>query len=239
MSNKVKLILIILFFLLLISSIIMITYKTFFSKEQTKQVISEPIKIEKLKEDIQEITKNEEKVEDEEIIIVILNEKLEENVILPEEEVSEQETNAIQNQENNEETNNIQNENINNQEQESINQITEPTDFYIKVNYGANVVTIYSKDINGSYTVPYKAFICSTGTATPTSGIYNMDYKYRWLALFGNVYGQYATRITGNILFHSVPYLENENPGTLEYWEYDKLRNICFYGMYKINCRRC
>ena len=36
------------------------------------------------------------------------------------------------------------------------------------------------------------------------------------------MYGQYATRIVGSILFHSVPYTK-QNPANLEYWEYDKL----------------
>ena len=39
--------------------------------------------------------------------------------------------------------------------------------YYIKVNYGANVVTVYSLDENNNYTVPVKAMVCSTGTATP------------------------------------------------------------------------
>ena len=111
--------------------------------------------------------------------------------------------------------------------------------YHIKVNYLANVVTVYSKDIDGKYTIPYKAFTCSTGSATPTSGTYKTDYKYRWLGLFGNVYGQYCTRIVGNILFHSVPYLEKGNEGSLEYWEYDKLRNICICWLYKTDSIRC
>lgn len=94
--------------------------------------------------------------------------------------------------------------------------------YYIKVNLAANTVTIYSKDNNNEYTKPIKAMVCSVGTATPTSGKYNITYKYRWLALFGNVYGQYSTRIVGSILFHSVPYYSTE-PNTLKYKEYDKL----------------
>ena len=39
--------------------------------------------------------------------------------------------------------------------------------YYIKVNYTANVVTIYTKDSSGQYTKPVKAMVCSTGTATP------------------------------------------------------------------------
>lgn len=94
--------------------------------------------------------------------------------------------------------------------------------YYIKVNLAANTVTIYSQDENGEYTKPIKAMICSVGKATPTSGKYNITYKYRWLALFGNVYGQYSTRIVGSILFHSVPYYTTD-PNTLKYKEFDKL----------------
>lgn len=94
--------------------------------------------------------------------------------------------------------------------------------YYIKINYTANVVTIYTKDDDGNYTVPVKALVCSTGTATPTSGVYKMSNKYRWHLLNGGVYGQYCTRITGHILFHSVPYATN-SPDSLKYTAYDKL----------------
>ena len=94
--------------------------------------------------------------------------------------------------------------------------------YYIKINYTANVVTIYKKDNDGNYTIPVKALVCSTGVATPTSGVYKMSNKYRWHMLNGGVYGQYCTRITGHILFHSVPYATN-SPDSLKYVAYDKL----------------
>lgn len=106
--------------------------------------------------------------------------------------------------------------------------------YYIKVNNEANVVTIYTKDNEGQYTVPIKAMICSTGTATPTSGIYEIKLKWEWLGLFGNVYGHYSTQIVENILFHSVPYLEKGNPASLEYWEYDKLGTSCSAGCVRL-----
>jgi len=102
----------------------------------------------------------------------------------------------------------------------------EPLDipYYIKVNRAANCVTIYTKDENGNYTVPYKSMICSVGTyyldtATQTVkgntplGTYTMPgQRYKWRLLFGppgvDVYGHYTTRIVGHILFHSVPYTE-------------------------------
>lgn len=76
--------------------------------------------------------------------------------------------------------------------------------------------------------------VCSTGTATPRGGVYKLNYKYRWLPLFGGVYGQYCTRITGNILFHSVPYLRNYQPDSLEYWEYDKLGTSASAGCVRL-----
>ena len=109
-----------------------------------------------------------------------------------------------------------------------------PDTYYIKVNYTANVVNIYNVYTDGKIADCIKAFVCSTGTSTPTSGVYKIDYKYRWLALFGNVYGQYATRIVGNILFHSVPYIENENNASLEYWEYDKLGTSASAGCVRL-----
>ena len=88
----------------------------------------------------------------------------------------------------------------------------EPTDppaygsYYITVNVQANTVTVYTLDDEGYYSIPYKAMVCSTGPATPTSGVYGLGEQHRWHYLFGDVYGQYTTQITGNILFHSVPY---------------------------------
>ena len=99
---------------------------------------------------------------------------------------------------------------------------TSTAQYYIKINYTSNVVTIYTKDSEENYTVPVKALVCSTGVATPTSGVYKMSNKYRWHLLNGGVYGQYCTRITGHILFHSVPYSSN-SPDSLKYTAYDKL----------------
>lgn len=98
----------------------------------------------------------------------------------------------------------------------------EKLDYYIKVNCKAQTVTIYTCNENGEYVIPIKAMLCSTGVATPNTGVYPICNKYEWRSLVGNVYGQYSTRITGSILFHSVPYTKQDK-STLEYWEYDKL----------------
>ena len=106
--------------------------------------------------------------------------------------------------------------------------------YYIRVNYGAQVVNIYKKDDAGNYTVPVKVMVCSTGTATPTSGVYSIPARWEWLRLQGYVWGHYSTQIKGNILFHSVPYLEKGNPASLEYWEYDKLGTYASAGCVRL-----
>ena len=120
-------------------------------------------------------------------------------------------------------------------QKEKITETDYTAKYYVIVNYSSNVVTVYAKDANNQYTVPVKAMVCSTGTATPRSGVYKLTTKdrYRWRALFGGVYGQYAVKIVGNILFHSVPYLKTDN-GTLEYWEYDKLGTAASAGCVRL-----
>lgn len=113
--------------------------------------------------------------------------------------------------------------------------LTSNSPYYIKINNLQNVVTIYKKDSDGNYTTPYKAMICSVGEATPVAGKKHKvtSYKKRWNALQGNVYGQYATQIIGNILFHSVPYTAKRNDA-LEYWEYDKLGTDASLGCVRL-----
>lgn len=111
--------------------------------------------------------------------------------------------------------------------------IETPT-YHIKVNYGAQTVTVYTKDSKGAYTKPVKAMICSTGTYTPTSGTYKTLGKGNWWGLLGDVYGQYATHIVGDILFHSVPYLTSGDRSSLEYWAYDQLGSRVSMGCVRL-----
>lgn len=104
--------------------------------------------------------------------------------------------------------------------------------YYVTVNLTQNIVTVYNKDKEGNYTVPEKAFYCSVGEETPT-GTFRTSDKYVWRPLFGNVYGQYATRITGHILFHSVPYYKQDK-STLEFEEYNKLGETASMGCIRL-----
>ena len=109
--------------------------------------------------------------------------------------------------------------------------------YYITVNVQANTVTVYTLDDDGYYSIPCKAMVCSTGPATPTSGVYGLGEQHRWHYLFGDVYGQYTTQITGNILFHSVPYTVYGDPSSLEYWEFDKLGTSSSMGCIRLQVK--
>lgn len=107
--------------------------------------------------------------------------------------------------------------------------------YYITVNLTENIVTVYEADEAGDYTVPKQAFLCSGGESTP-EGTFQTTQKYEWRPLFGDVWGQYATRITGHYLFHSVPYLEKDK-STLEYEEYNKLGTTASAGCIRLTAK--
>ncbi len=97
------------------------------------------------------------------------------------------------------------------------------TTYAIKVNRQENIVTIYSLDEDGYYTIPVKAMCCSVSADDTTPvGLFTTSSKYEWAFLQGGVYGQYAYRIYNGILFHSVPYTKYGN-SNLETWEFNKL----------------
>lgn len=107
-----------------------------------------------------------------------------------------------------------------------------PYPFEIRVNKQMNCVTVYAMDLNGAYSIPYKAMVCSTGKATPL-GTFHTPAKYRWKVLMGNVWGQYSTRVVGGILFHSVQYKSNRND-TLISSAYNKLGTTASHGCIRL-----
>lgn len=123
--------------------------------------------------------------------------------------------------------------------------------FVINVNLAYNVIQIYERgellstgsdpkdpsDDEYNYT-PYIAFSCSPGIdgATPT-GTYELGDRSAWCFMVGDVYTQYATRITDDgIMFHSIPYY-TENPGDIETNEYNILGYDASSGCIRLNVR--
>ena len=81
--------------------------------------------------------------------------------------------------------------------------------YRLQVNRRLNCVTAYTFDSNNKYTVPVRAMVCSCGVQNKTiTGVYNIQYHTEWQPLEGGVFGQYASAIAGDFLFHSVPYRE-------------------------------
>jgi len=107
--------------------------------------------------------------------------------------------------------------------------------YAIKVNRAQCCITIYGIDSKGEYSVPVKAMVCSvakTITGTPLGTFHTTD-MYKWRLMQGNVYSQYATRFTGHILFHSVPYY-TQNKNDLETHHFNKLGNPASAGCVRL-----
>ncbi len=100
--------------------------------------------------------------------------------------------------------------------------------YTLQINKGTNVVTVFRSD-----GTPERAFICSTGNATPV-GTYNTSQKLRWHVLDGPSYGQYCTRITGSYLFHSVWYYRYGDYSSQSYREYNKLGTTASHGCVRL-----
>ena len=109
--------------------------------------------------------------------------------------------------------------------QRNIDKDDEDKNLYaLYVNRSQSCVTAYTYDDNGEYTVPVRAMLCSCGKNGSTIiGDYEIYFKSEWHALYNNVYGQYVSGISGDFLFHSVPYAEMDNKGSLEIEEFNKL----------------
>lgn len=107
-----------------------------------------------------------------------------------------------------------------------------PFPYEIHVNKQMNCITVYAMDTSGAYSIPLKAMVCSTGAATPL-GTYKTPAKYIWKVLKGNVWGQYSTRISGSILFHSVPYSTNSKSALISKY-YNKLGTTASAGCVRL-----
>lgn len=110
--------------------------------------------------------------------------------------------------------------------------------YLVRVYIGSQSVCVYAlNDAGTAYDKLVKTMTCSTGigNATPR-GTFKLQGKYRWHSLVGSVYGQYCSRITGSILFHSVPYKVNKNPASMNEVSYSKLGRKASHGCIRLLC---
>ena len=107
--------------------------------------------------------------------------------------------------------------------------------YTIYVNRHSNLVNV----VNTKTGKLVRAMYCSTGKNNGTiTGTYRTKAKYRWRELYGNVYGQYATRINGPYLFHSVPYYKT-SCSQVETKEYNKLGKQASQGCIRLAVVDC
>lgn len=109
--------------------------------------------------------------------------------------------------------------------------------YFIAVNRATCTVTVYTLDDSGSYTVPYKAMVCSVGKPgrgiTPTGSFTLSGYNRQWCYMRDGSYGQYACQFKGSYLFHSVCY-NKADPSTLMTYEYNDLGRPASLGCVRL-----
>ena len=115
--------------------------------------------------------------------------------------------------------------------------LSDLTTYLVRVNCATNVVTIFTYDENGEYTIPVKAMICSTGPATP-QGTYIMGYQARWNGLIEDQWGQYVSHITGDFLFHTVP-SSTQSESTVQVADYNVLGTSASHGCVRLTAGDC
>ena len=97
--------------------------------------------------------------------------------------------------------------------------------YSLTVNRRTNVVTAYTYDAKGQYTVPIRAMVASCGTTgddATITGDFALYFQEPWHPLYGEVYGMFVSGFEGPYLFHSVPY-ESDRHSTLKTEEFNKL----------------
>lgn len=98
---------------------------------------------------------------------------------------------------------------------------TDPEKYYIELDTGNQVVTVYQKDDAGEYTRIVRRMVCTTGKtepqgiepASPTpSGRWKIGARERFgkFAAFGGEYARYWTQIVGGVYFHSIMFGKRE-----------------------------
>lgn len=103
-----------------------------------------------------------------------------------------------------------------------------PHDFRIKVNRARNSFTVYTKDGENGYIIPYKSYLCTlNGTETPL-GTYKFYAKYRWKYMHDDptgrpIYCQFLNRFKNGFIVHSLIYKDKADS---YYFDADSYNNL-------------
>ncbi|MCD8222805.1 MAG: L,D-transpeptidase family protein [Clostridiales bacterium] len=112
--------------------------------------------------------------------------------------------------------------------------IGKQSSYIIKVNKELNCATVYAPDGDNGYIIPVKSMLTSTGDDTPL-GTYYTPEKYRWRFMINDTWTQYATRINGGVLFHSITYAST-SPTDLITYGYNMLGVTRSHGCVRLTC---
>lgn len=111
--------------------------------------------------------------------------------------------------------------------------------YEIQVNRKQNCVTVYTYDKDGNYTVPVRAMVCSCGKNNATdTGEFYIYLHTDWHPLVNDVFGQYASSFSDELLFHSVPYTDLAK-NTLKTDEFNKLGEAASKGCVRMAVSDC
>jgi len=95
--------------------------------------------------------------------------------------------------------------------------------YTIKVNKAMKTMTIYAPDENGEPIVPYKVFLCTIGSSTPT-GEFKLYEPHRWKFMHDDIYVQYLLRYKNDgFCIHSIIYRPTEGSYNLIASTYNQL----------------
>lgn len=97
-----------------------------------------------------------------------------------------------------------------------------PGDYQIKVNKAMKTLTIYAKDGDNGYIIPFKVFLVTVGPDTPI-GSYKTYAKYRWKFMHDNIYCQYLSRFYNGFILHSIIYKDKPDSYHLDAATYNYL----------------
>ena len=108
--------------------------------------------------------------------------------------------------------------------------------YKIYINRTQSVVRIFKLDDKGNESELVKTFVCSCGREghTTPKDTYYTEERYEWRLMVDASYARYCVRIGGKLMFHSVPYL-SENNDDLETEEYNKLGGVASLGCVRLS----
>ncbi len=114
----------------------------------------------------------------------------------------------------------------------------EPVPFAITVDVQNQIVSVYTRDEEGNYTIPVRQMLCSTGkvgTPSPVGDWVLNGRKAKWCYFpkWGD-YARYWTRINAKVAFHSPIYSATRNDA-MKIGSYNMLGNRASHGCIRLS----